>query len=407
MSLIRQVIIILVIAGVAAGGYYGWQYYEAANAPKSAKAGGKPGGGKGGGVSVEVAAATMRKIDTIAEAVGTTRAVRSVEITPLSSGRIVKVGFKAGEPVEPNAILLQLDSDIQRADLAEAEAKLKEADSALKRSAILKRSSNVSEAAFDRLVAQAEIAKADRDRAAKHLRERIVRAPFAGVIGLTTVEPGARVKDGDVIAVLDDLSSVEVEFSAPETLFGTLKIGDEVQARAAPFPGRVFTGTIAAVDTRIDDISRAFKVRGLIANEDKALPAGMFVHVSIVLDGTDALAIPEEAVVVDGSRSFVFAVVSGKDGKSKRVQQRQVSLGRRSYGFVEVKSGIAAGEEVVIRGVQKVRDGAPVQIAGQGKKSGKPADKPAEDPANGPAKTSADEPGEKPKKKPETAQNTG
>jgi len=407
MSLIRQVFIILVIAGVAAGGYFGWQYYEAANAAKSAGAGGKPGAGKGGGVAVETAAATMRQIDTIAEAVGTTRAVRSVEITPLTSGRIVKVGFKAGEPVQPNAVLLQLDSDIQRADLAEAEAKLKEATSALKRSTILKRSSAVSEATFDRLVAEAEIAKADRDRAAKHLRERIVRAPFAGVIGLTSVEPGARVKDGDVIAVLDDLSSVEVEFSAPETLFGTLKIGDEVQARAAPFPGRVFTGTIAAVDTRIDDVSRAFKVRGLIANEDKALPAGMFVHVSIVLDGAEALAIPEEAVVVDGSRTFVFAVVSGKDGKSKRVQQRQVTLGRRSYGYVEVKSGIAAGEHVVVRGVQKVRDGAPVRIAGENKKAGKPADKPAKTPTETPAKTSADEPAAKPKKKPETALNTG
>jgi len=403
MSLIRQVIIILVIAGVAAGGYYGWQYYEAANAPKSAKGGGKPGGGKGRSVTVEVAPAAMRKIDTIAEAVGTTRAVRSVEITPLSSGRVIKVGFKAGEPVQPNAVLLQLDSDIQRADLAEAEAKLKEATSALKRSTILKRSSAVSEAALDKLVAEAEIAKADRDRAAKHLRERVIRAPFAGVIGLTSVEPGARVKDGDVIAVLDDLSSVEVEFSAPETLFGTLRIGDEVQARAAPFPGRVFTGTIAAVDTRIDNVSRAFKVRGLIANEDKALPAGMFVHVSIVLDGAEALSIPEEAVVVDGSRTFVFAVVSGKDGKSKRVQQRQVSLGRRSYGFVEVKSGIAAGEAVVIRGVQKVRDGAPVQIAGEGKKSGKPAKKPAQEQS----KTPGDQPPAKPKKTPETAQNTG
>lgn len=357
MTPVKQIGVLLGIAAVVGVSYIGWQQYFPA---KSQSQGAK--NDKAEVVSVEAAPATLRQIDTIVEAVGTTRAVRSVEITPLSSGRVVEVGFKAGQKVENGAVLLRLDSEIQRADLAEAEAKLKEATSALKRSTILKRSSAVSEAALDRLVAQAGIAKATRDRADKQLRDRVIRAPFAGHIGFSVVEPGARVNEDDVIAILDDLSAVEVEFSVPEGLFGKLKTGDAVQAIAAPFPDRVFKGTIAAVDTRIDRISRSFKVRGLIANDDQALPAGMFVHVSIVLDGSDALSIPEEAVVVDGSRAFVFALAKTDDPKVQRVQRRLISTGRRSFGYVEITEGVVLDETVVIRGVQKVRDGALVRV---------------------------------------------
>ncbi|MEK9723501.1 MAG: efflux RND transporter periplasmic adaptor subunit, partial [Rhodospirillaceae bacterium] len=224
MNIIKQVAVLIVIGAIAAGGYYGWEKYGNASA-------GKAEGPKRKGppvIGVEVAKAEMRKIDTIVEAVGTTRAVRSINVTPLSSGRVVEVGFKAGEPVKANDVLLRLDAEVQRANLTEAEAKLKEANSALKRSSILQRQKAVSEAALERLVAQAEIAKAERDRAAKQLRDKIVRAPFAGSIGLSNVDPGALVKEGEVIAVLDDLSSVEVEFSVPENLFGVLRIGDKV-----------------------------------------------------------------------------------------------------------------------------------------------------------------------------------
>ena len=358
MTLVKQIGVLVIIGGVAAAAYFGWQQMIP---DQSAQSKGQK-NGKVQVVEVEAAPAAMRRIDTIVEAVGTTRAVRSVNISPLSSGRVVEVGFQDGEKVEKGSVLLRLNSEIQRADLAEAEATLKEAKSALKRSTILKRSSAVSEAALDRLVAQADIAKATRDRAAKLLRDRVIRAPFAGLIGFSSIEPGARVNEDNVIAILDDLSAVEVEFSVPEGLFGKLKIGDEVQARATPFPERIFTGTIAAIDTRIDNISRSFKVRGIIANEDQALPAGMFVHVSIVLDGSNALAIPEEAVVVDGSRAFVFALSSTEDPKVQRVDRRLISTGRRSFGYVEITEGLKSGEAVVIRGVQKVRDGSLVRM---------------------------------------------
>ena len=163
------------------------------------------------------------------------------------------------------------------------------------------------------------------------------------------------------MAVLDDLSGVLVEFSVPEDLFGTLKPGHALKAHAASFPGREFAGTIDAIDTRIDTTSRSFKVRGFIENTDRALPAGMFMHVSIGVDESEALIVPEEAVVIDEGQPFVFALVSTKTPKLYRVEKREVLIGRRGYGYVELTHGVAPGDEVVTRGIQKVRSGTMVK----------------------------------------------
>lgn len=355
MKFVKQIVVLAILGAVAVGGYYGWQTYGV-----EADAGKPKGGGKDRAVTVEMEAAAFRSIDVVAEAVGSTRALRTVEITPLATGRVTQVGFKAGDLVKAGDVLLKLDDDIQRADLAEAEARLSDAETALKRSETLKRQNAVATATVESAQTQVSIAKAERDRAVRNLRERVIRAPFAGVVGYSHVELGARVEDGDMVTVLDDLSVVEVEFSLPENLYGKVGVGAPVVADAAAFPDRQFKGTIETFDSRVDPVSRSFKARAKIANDDRALPAGMFVHLSVILNAEQALSIPEEAVVIDGSRAFVFAVV--EDGEKLRAERRFIEVGRRSFGFVEVKDGIAEGEKVVTRGVQKVRDGMTVQL---------------------------------------------
>lgn len=355
MRLSKQLGVLVLIGVVAGGGYFGWQAYGS-DSGTSAEAD-KP---KERSVTVEVAPAAYRELDVIVEAVGSTRAHRTVEITPLATGRVTEVNFTAGKQVKGGDVLLRLDDEIQRADLVEAEARLTDAEAALKRSETLKRQNAIATATVDSLVAQVAIAKAERDRAAKHLRDRVVRAPFSGVVGFTEVELGTRVEDGNVVTVLDDLSEVEVEFSLPENLFGKVGIGKRVVAKAAPFPERNFDGAIDTIDSRVDALSRSFKSRAIIVNEDRALPAGMFVHLSVVIQSDPGLAVPEEAVVVDGNRAFVFAIVE-HDGK-QRAERRYITIGRRSFGFVEAKDGISDGELVVVRGVQKVRDGSLVKF---------------------------------------------
>jgi membrane fusion protein (multidrug efflux system) len=357
MSVKKQIVVVLIFIILVLSGYFTWQLSIAQ--PNEKKQNSMP--SKKRVVVVETIPASIHKLNTIIEAVGTTKAIRTVNITPLSSGRVVESRLSRGDQVKENALLLELDSVIEEANVVEAKARLEEASSALKRSDSLKRSSAMSEAAIDNLVAQVKISRANLERATKRWRDRFVRAPFSGYISFSNMEKGAHIKEGEVIAVLDDLATVQVEFSVPESLFGTLQKGDQLRARAASFPDREFSGTIAAINTRIDSASRAFKVRGLIDNSDRALPAGMFVHVSIILDGTEAVTVPEEAIVIEGNQPFVYTLIKVEDSTFHRVERRDVSLGRRSFGFVELTGGISLGEDVITRGIQKVRTGSLVQ----------------------------------------------
>ncbi len=364
MAVIKQIGILVLLAGLAAGGYLGWQQFFGNRADARQDAGAAP---KKRSVIVETEAAEFRDLETLVEAIGSARARRAVEITPLVEGRVVAINFRAGKSVEAGEVLLRLDDDIQRADLAEARARVTAAAKALDRARALRKRSAVAAATVDKLVAELAIAQADRDRAARRLRDRTVVAPFAGIVGFSNVELGARIEEGDTVTTLDDLSLLEVELSLPEGLFGRIARGQRIIANAAAYPGRTFEGTIETISSRVDPQSRSFKVRALVANADRVLPAGMFMHLSVVLGAQRALVVPEEALVVDGSTAFVFAVV--KHGKAERAERRTVTIGRRAFGVVQIVSGIEPGMEVVTRGVQKLRDGSPVRRAAPAAKS--------------------------------------
>jgi membrane fusion protein (multidrug efflux system) len=356
MRLFKQVGLLVIACAAVAGGYQGWQIYGVSKIDAKTSTEHK----KRMPVTVETAAAGYRNLELAVEAVGSTLAFRSVEITPLAAGRVTKIGFDSGKVVKAGDVLLSLNDVIEQADLTEARARLKEATNTLKRSKKLRKQNAASAATVENLVAKVAISNAERDRATKRLKDRVITAPFSGVVGFSSVELGTRVNVGEVVTTLDDLSKVKVEFSLPESLFGTVGLGKRIVAHAAPFPGRIFNGTIETVNSRVDTVSRSFKARAIIANEDRALPAGMFVHLTVVLDQKKALSVPEEAIVAEGSRPYIYAIV--KDGKQQRVNRRYVSLGQRSFGYVEITDGVAEGEQVVIRGIQKVKDGKAVNI---------------------------------------------
>jgi len=357
VSVVKQIGVLAVLVAVAGGGYVGWQHF--AGQPADAGKGDSP-RAKQRPVAVETAVAAYRDLETRVEAVGSTRARQAVEITPLAAGRVVEVAFKAGQSVAAGDMLLRLDDDIQRADLVEAQARVTAAAKALDRARSLRKTSAVADATVDKLVADLAIAQADKDRAARRLHDRTLTAPFAGVVGFSNVEPGARVKEGDIITTLDDLSLLEIEFSLPEGLFGRVRPGQQVFADAAAYPNRVFDGTVESIDSRVEPVSRAFRVRALVANADLALPAGMFMHLSLALDAQRALTVAEEAIVVDGSIAYLF-VVSLRDDQAY-AERRDVTVGRRAFGIVEILDGVTENETVVTRGVQKVRDGGPVRL---------------------------------------------
>jgi len=349
MSVLKQLLLICLMGAMGYGGYWGYQSYLAPPPDDVADRGARP-------VTVETARAEIRRIFRTVEAVGTTRASKTVEIVPQTDGRIVELEITPGAQVEAGAVLARLDDTIERADLAEAEARLIERQQVLERVEQLRSTNAVSQATQEEAVARLAEAGAQLDRAKRRLEDRTILAPFGGVLGLAEVDRGARVTSDDMITRLDDLSEVELEFSLPETLFAEVRRGMPIKANSVAFANRMFEGQIDAVDSRIDPVSRAFRTRAVIPNPDGVLPAGMFMSLTLTLSESDALVVPEEAIVFQAAETYVFAIA---DGKATRVP---VKTGQRQDGTVAVLAGLEEGQDVAIRGLGRLRDGADVAV---------------------------------------------
>lgn len=364
MGFFRQLLIVLVLAGLAAGGYELYQTYrpeagatDASQRPRARRP-----------VSVEVAQAEKATLERKVEAVGTTRALRSVDIVPSAEGRISELKIEPGQEVEAGAAIALLDDEIESATLDEVKATLEEKSRALERARTLIRSNTISQASLEQLRSEFAVANAALARAERRLEDRTVRAPFSGVVGITSVDLGARVDTDTVLTTLDDLSEVEIEFRLPETVYGQISQDQKVEATSAAFPDRRFAGQVAAIDSRIDQASRSFRVRARLPNPDRALPVGMFMRLDLKLASREGVVVPEEALVVEGPATYLFVV---KDGQAER---RKVETGKRQSGSVEITDGVSAGEVVVSRGIQSVKNGSPVTILNApADSSGKPS----------------------------------
>lgn len=353
MSLPRQGLLLIVLAALAAVGWWWWST-SSPDAPATA-------GAPSGPAAVPVRAAEVRRtsIEESFEAIGTTRARQSVEVVSIVSGRVAAVLFSAGDAVRKGQPLIRLDSSLEEASLAEARALMADARSQLERARQLAATRVVPQARVDELQAAFAAAEARAAAAERRLSDRVVAAPFDGVVGLREVDVGARITDDTVLTRLDDLSSLELEFQVPEVFFGRVAVGQTVEATSAALPGARFTGTIVARDTHIDPVARAFRVRADLPNPERTLPPGLFMTATVTLARrTDALVIPEQAVVAEGRATYVFRIA---DGKAERVEVR---LGLRRVGDVEVMDGLAPGDVVVTEGLQRLRPGVAVQVTG-------------------------------------------
>ncbi|MEO0750741.1 MAG: efflux RND transporter periplasmic adaptor subunit [Pseudomonadota bacterium] len=350
-SLGKQVILLGLFAGLAYGGYVAWKDYGPqtdASPPRVSTP-----------TTVELATATMQSMAQTVEAVGTTRARQSVEIVPEADGRVVELLFSPGQSVNRGDVLVRLDDTIERADLAEARARVTEREQSLTRVEQLIGSAAVSQATLEDTTARLAEARAQLDRAEQRFANRTITAPFSGIVGLPEIDPGAWTGEGQMITTLDDLSDVEVEFSLPETLFSQVHIGQHLSAQSAAFPGQSFDGQIAAIDSRIDAVSRSFRTRAIIPNPDSVLPAGMFMSLTLTLSEADVVVVPEEAVLFQAAETYVFVAAEGI------ATRLRVTTGQRHDGMVEVTDGLAAGAEIIVRGLQRVKDGKPVRVLGR------------------------------------------
>mgnify|MGYP000529543034 CR=1 FL=1 len=192
------------------------------------------------------------------------------------------------------------------------------------------------------------------------LADRLVKAPFAGVVGLRNISVGALVEPGDVITTLDDDSVMKLDLSVPSVFLAALRPGLEVIATTRAYGERSFRGSVHSVDSRVDPVTRAVVVRVLLPNQDRLLKPGMLMQVTLVKNPRSALVIPESALMPLGREQFVLLVVGADDGP--RVERRKIRIGARRPGEVEVLDGLDEGDRVVRHGAIRVRPGQSVQV---------------------------------------------
>ncbi|WP_410218858.1 efflux RND transporter periplasmic adaptor subunit [Paracoccus sp. (in: a-proteobacteria)] len=306
-------------------------------------------------IPVETIAVTAARFTDSVRAVGTARARQAIDLMPQAGGRITRLAFHPGQQVSRGDVILELDSRAEEADLKSAEATLTEAEAAFERQQQLNRSGSASDAAYQTARATLLRAEAERDLAQVRLDDRMVRAPFDGVLGLTDLVEGQMLDSTTPVTTLDDLTVIEVDFGVSETLLPHIVEGQQVRLHSAAWPDRVFEGRITRIDTRVDAATRSIALRAEVPNSDRALAGGMFLQAELILDERDSPALPETAVTVEGDRHLALIA---RDNEAHRVE---ITVGEQTAGLIEVVSGLEIGAQIIVTNLHRVQPGSSVE----------------------------------------------
>ena len=350
-------------------------------------------GAFGGPPMVSVTTVQARTFEDTIEVLGVAKGRQSVTLTAATTQLVDRVRFTDGQHVQRGAILVELKDTEQDAGLAQADARLVQAQRAYDRYKELNAKGFASKAAIDQYEAAWRSAQADVAAARARQSDRIIRAPFSGVVGLSDVAPGALVNPGAPIVTLDDVSVMRVDFQVPERYLAQLRAGQTLLATADAFPGETITGRVAKLDTRVDERTRAITARAEFANPGGKLKPGMLLRVGVSRGQRSNPSVPESAVSVQGEGAFVYVIrqrppgagaggqaVGGQaaggrpparpggagpagGGAMAMVEQRPIVTGVRQQGFVEIVDGLKAGDRVVADGLNKVQPGQPVRLS--------------------------------------------
>jgi membrane fusion protein (multidrug efflux system) len=326
-------------------------------------AGGAPGapGAAAGPVSVELGKVEAMTLEDDAQAVGSLRSRQGVMLRPEVSGRISALGFSDGQRVRRGQLLVQLDDTLQQAQLKQAEAQASIARTNLQRNRDLVLQNFVSQSAVDQTSAALEVAEAQVALSKAQLARMRIVAPFDGVAGIRSVNLGDYVKDGADLVNIEDLSQVLVDFRLPERFIARVKTGQAVEVSLDALPGQHFSGRIDALDSVIDANGRSLLVRARLDNPGGVLKSGLFARTRIVFATREnALVVPEEALVPQGGRQYIYKAVETPQGLvAQRIEAR---IGLRLPGKVELLDGLAAGDRVVTAGQARLGRGEAVPL---------------------------------------------
>ncbi len=304
------------------------------------------------------------KRETVSEKlalVGTFAADEQVEIKAEIEGVVQEINFEEGQPVEAGRMLFKLDESKLFLAIKEAESGFKLAQVNHTRAAQLLKEKLIPQAEFDQAAAQFEASRVVLELRNRHLKDARIHAPFDGVMSARNVSVGQVIARNTALVTLVKLDPVRVELSVPERYLGQLKLGQTIEVNVAAFPGYKFTGTVFFIGPQVDPSTRTAMVKARLPNPKRELLPGMLAQVELILAMREnAIVIPETAIGQNfgDNQASLFVVDS-----NQTVQPRKVRLGVRLPGKVEVLSGVAAGEQVVVEGLQKIAPGSKVKVA--------------------------------------------
>jgi membrane fusion protein, multidrug efflux system len=383
----KSIYVLVAIAGIglASGAAWWLQNRSAAPAPQAAAA--PAGGARSGGSAppgVEVTKVKTVRLQDDAQAVGTLRSRQSVTLKPEVSGRVARIAFADGAQVKTGQLLVQLDDTLQRAELSQAQAQLSIARANLKRNQELVAENFVATRVVEESQANLQVAEAQVALATARMQRMRITAPFNGTVGLRSINLGQYVGDGDDLVNLEDTSLLTVDFRLPERYQSSIATGQGVQVQLDALPGKTFEAQVLAVDPLLDANGRSISVRAVMPRLPGAdLRPGMFARVLIVFSVNNAaLVVPEEAMVPQGGKQFVYLLDEQGQGDAKKLVSRRVEVqtGVRRGAEVQLVKGVAAGDTVVVAGQQRLqRDGTAVRVVNlaRSNEAAAPAPKPA------------------------------
>ena len=316
--------------------------------------------GKSKARHVIVAPVKVQQISDRVEALGTTRANESVNITANVTEKVKELRFEDGQQVKAGDILLILDQAEEQANLKQAQAVSGERQLALNRQMELDKRKLATPNEIDRIRLELAQAEASISAIRTGISDRVIRAPFDGVVGLRNISLGALVEVGDLIATLDDISQIKLDFSVPAIFLSELKLGLSVKARSAALGNQEFIGVVKSINSRVDRVTRSIQVRAILPNKDNRIIPGLLMQVDLLRNTRDALVVPEAALLPLADKQFVMLRMKSQDKDT--VEKKEVNIGLRLPGFVEILSGLKQGDQVVTHGNDKIRPGDELDV---------------------------------------------
>lgn len=310
-------------------------------------------------VIVETAPAVFREISDNITSIGSLMSNESVVITTEAAGKISGIFFSEGQQVKAGQILVRLDDSTLQASLDASETdrvlneiKYKRAEALLKGDAVSAQERDEAYADWQRSEAQVRLVRSE-------ISKTVIKAPFSGTAGLRRVSIGNYIQPGTEIVNLEDISTLKINFSIPQIEAHKITTSQKFSLKIDAYPDREFIGEIYAIDPKIDELSRSLSVRGILNNPDGLLKPGQFVQVTInVGEKRESIFVPEIAVIASSAGKSVFI------NDSSKAKQLTVTTGRRTTGWVEILSGLKEGDQVIVKGYDKVREGTLIQPVG-------------------------------------------